>query len=199
LIEQVRGRLVHKAPTFAVVDVAGVGYGLSISVPTYDGLPEIGEQVVLLTHLHVREDRLELFGFGDRRERVMFRLLIGVSGIGPHSAQMVLSGMALADLEAALRDGRVAELTAIKGIGRKTAERMILDLRDKVSAKALPGESAAGQSQVSEEGPQRQAEMALVALGIGAAVARQAVEKVFEKGGDGLTVQELIKEALRQR
>jgi holliday junction DNA helicase RuvA len=198
VIERLHGQLVHKSPTYAVVDVHGVGFGLSISVATYERLPETGEQVQVFTYLHVRDDRLDLFGFWQERERAMFRLLIGVPGIGPHLAQTVLSGMALADLEAALHHGRAAELTAIKGIGRKTAERMVLDLRDKVTPGSRDDESATlPGGQLS--GARTEAEMALVALGISPVVARKALEKLRAKDGADLTVQEMVKQALRER
>ena len=198
MIERLCGQLVQKSPTWALVDVHGVGYGLSISVATFARLPAAGEQVRLYTQLHVREDRVALFGFHDEPEREMFRLLIGVPGIGPHLAQTVLSGMALDDLAAALYQGRVGELTCIKGIGRKTAERMILDLRDKVA----PGLWLADQP-VAAGGPltaaRSEAEMALVALGISQAVARKALDKVRASDGEELTVQEMVKQALRER
>jgi holliday junction DNA helicase RuvA len=198
VIERLHGQLVHKSPTWAVVDVHGVGYGLSISVSTFERLPAIGEQVRLFTHLHVRDDRLALFGFGDERERAMFRLLTGVPGIGPHLAQTVLSGMALGDLEAALHLGRAAELTSIKGIGRKTAERMVLDLRDKVTPGPWPADAAAAAA-ASPTAARAEAEMALVALGISPQVARKALEKARARDGEELTVQEMVKQALRER
>jgi holliday junction DNA helicase RuvA len=199
MIEHVRGELVHKSPTHVVVEANGVGYGLAISLTTYDQLPSVGETGMLLTHLYVREDRMELFGFADQRERTMFQILLGVSGIGPNSAQAVLSGIAISDLEDAIYHGRANELTAIKGIGRKTAERMILDLRDKVQPH---GHADAA---VDPEAPSRhahgqvgEAEMALVALGIAPAAARQAIAKVQKKSDVNLSLQELIKLALRQ-
>ena len=137
MITHLRGTLLSKSPTYAVVDVGGVGYGLAISLITFDQLPPASEAVHLSTYLYVREDRMELFGFADEEEREVFELLIGVSGIGPHSALTVLSGMTLRDLQEAILQERVAELTAIKGIGRKTAERLVLDLKDKVRFERL--------------------------------------------------------------
>lgn len=198
MIEQIKGRLLSKEPTFAVVDVHGVGYGVSISIATYEQLAVAGEEVLLVTHLYVREDRLELFGFASARERTMFRLLLGVSGIGPHSAQAVLSGISLGDLEAAICQGRAHELTAIKGIGRKTAERIVLDLRDKVR----PGtreQATSGAAGAAETGTTAEAEKALVALGIAPTVARQALSRIQKSTDGDLSVQDMIKLALRER
>ncbi len=198
MIECLCGSLVLKTPTYAVVDVNGVGFGLSISVATSERLPGIGAGVRVLTHLYVREDRLALFGFADERERSMFRLLIGVPGIGPHLAQAVLSGMALPELEEAIYHGRASELTSVRGIGRKTAERIVLDLRDRV----LPAGGAAVKKPggaTASSGPEADAEMALVALGVSPAAARKAVEKVKASCGAGMSVEEMIKQALRER
>ncbi|MBI2503326.1 MAG: Holliday junction branch migration protein RuvA [Candidatus Latescibacteria bacterium] len=195
MITHLRGRLVHKAPTRAVVEAGGIGYEVAISLATYGQLPESGAEVLLLTHHHVREDRQDLFGFVEEAEREMFRMLIGISGIGPVLAQTVLSGMAVRDLQEAIFHERVRELTGIKGIGKKTAERMIIELKDKVelgASAAAPGAPAAPRA-VEE------AVLALTALGIASLAARQAVQRVIEKEGAELSVQQLIKRALQER
>ncbi len=195
MITHVRGTLVHKAPTRAVVEAAGIGYELAISLATYGQLPAAGAEVLLLTHHHVREDRQDLFGFADEAEREMFRLLIGVSGIGPVLAQTVLSGMAVRDLQETIFHERVRELTGIKGIGKKTAERMIIELKDKVQlggAAVAPG--APAPPRTVEE-----AVLALTALGITSLAARQAVQRVVEKEGTELSLPQLIKRALQER
>lgn len=148
------------------------------------------------TYLYVREDRMELFGFADEEEREIFELLIGVSGIGPHSALTVLSGMTLRDLQEAILQERVAELTAIKGIGRKTAERLVLDLKDKVHLSAAAAGEAASEAKA---GASEEAAKALMTLGYAAPAARQAVRKAVEKHGADLSVQQLIKLALKER
>ena len=148
------------------------------------------------TYLYVREDRMELFGFADEEEREIFELLIGVSGIGPHSALTVLSGMTLRDLQEAILQERVAELTAIKGIGRKTAERLVLDLKDKVR---LSASAAGGAPLDAKPGASEEAAKALMTLGYAAPAARQAVRKAVEKHGTDLSVQQLIKLALKER
>ena len=195
MITHLRGTLLSKSPTYAVVDVGGVGYGLAISLITFDQLPPASEAVHLSTYLYVREDRMELFGFADEEEREIFELLIGVSGIGPHSALTVLSGMTLRDLQEAILQERVAELTGIKGIGRKTAERLVLDLKDKIHASAPVGESASE----AKPGASEEAAKALMTLGYAAPAARQAVRKAVEKHGPDLSVQQLIKLALKER
>ena len=197
MISYLRGKLAFKVPMQAVIDVSGVGYGISISLVTYDQLPILGEEVLLFTHMHVREDRMELFAFADEGEREVFEMLIGVSGIGPSLALTILSGMSLRDLQEAIVHERVSELTGIKGIGKRTAERLVLDLRDKVSLSAdiseieTPDETG---SATSEE-----AAMALMALGMTPSEARQAVRKAIERNGSDLTVQQLIKFALKER
>ena len=197
MISYLRGKIAFKAPTQAVIDVGGVGYGISISLVTYDQLPIIGEEVLLFTHMHVREDRMELFAFADEGEREVFEMLIGVSGIGPSLALTILSGMSLRDLQEAIVHERVSELTGIKGIGKRTAERLVIDLRDKVSLSAdiseIETQDGTG-SAISEE-----AAMALMALGMTQSEARQAVRKAIERDGSDLTVQQLIKFALKER
>ena len=197
MISYLRGKLASKVPMQAVIDVSGVGYGISISLVTYDQLPILGEEVLLFTHMHVREDRMELFAFADEGEREVFEMLIGVSGIGPSLALTILSGMSLRDLQEAIVHERVSELTGIKGIGKRTAERLVLDLRDKVSLSADISEIETQDetdSAISEE-----AAMALMALGMTPSEARQAVRKAIERNGSDLTVQQLIKFALKER
>ena len=132
MIHHLRGILTEKSPTHAVIDVGGVGYGLSISLNTFDSLAVAGSTVSLHTHTYVREDRLQLFGFSDPAEREMFELLISVSGIGPNSAQTILSGLSVADLQKAIHRDQVNELTKIRGVGTKTAQRVVVELRDKI-------------------------------------------------------------------
>jgi Holliday junction DNA helicase RuvA len=197
MIWHLRGKLAHKAPTYAVIEVGGVGYGLAISLITYDRLPQEQEEVRLFTYQYVREDRLELFGFAEEEEREVFELLIGVSGIGPHSALTILSGMSLRGLQEAIANGRVNELMSIKGVGRKTAERMVLDLRDKIRLRALP--AGEGEKAGKESGMAQEAVLALLALGFAGPAARQAVQRALEKSGTGQSVQQLIRQALKER
>lgn len=199
MIRHLRGLLLRRSPTEVVVDVGGVGYGLAISLATYDRLPEEGEQAGLFTYTHVREDRLQLFGFAEEEEREMFKLLIGVSGIGPTSALTVLSGIPLNALRAAIAAERVSDLTQVRGIGKKTAERVVVELKDKIrsiastGAGAQPGEGKGAATAVQE------ATLALIALGYKAPVASKAVESAQKKIGGDATVQELIRHAIRGR
>jgi Holliday junction DNA helicase RuvA len=197
MISYLRGKLAYKAPMQAVIDVGGVGYGMSLSLSTYDQLPALEEDIRLFTYFHVREDRMELFAFASEEEREVFKLLIGVSGVGPSLALTILSGMSLRDLQESIVHERVSDLTSIKGIGRRTAERLVIDLREKMNISA-PTTSADGEESkdaaVSEE-----AVMALAALGMAPPAARQAVRKAVERNGAEQTVQQLIKQALKER
>jgi len=132
MIAHLRGKLLAKHPNQVIVETAGVGYDVTISVPTFSGLPETGAEVTLHIHTHVREDALALYGFLHASEKALFEKLITVSGIGPKLAITILSGMAADDMAAAIRGNDVARLTRIPGIGKKTAERMVLELRDKL-------------------------------------------------------------------
>lgn len=196
MIDSLRGVLTQSSPTRAVVDVAGVGYGVAISLTTYEQLPATGSEVQLQVFTYVREDRLDLFGFADAEERRMFTLLLGVSGIGPNSAQTILSGMSVQDLQRAITQDLVSDLTQIRGVGRKTAERVVVELRDKVSPVSDPSPA---QNHRQSGGVSGEAVMALVALGIAESAATKSVEKATSRLGDDPSVQELIKTALRER
>lgn len=137
MIAHLRGRLIAKRPNQAVVEAGGVGYELTISIPTFSALTALDSEVALHVYTHVREDALALFGFLRREEKQLFEKLIGVSGIGPKLAITILSGMATDSLITALRNNEVATLTRIPGIGKKTAERMVLELRDKLDQFAI--------------------------------------------------------------
>ncbi len=132
MIAHLRGRLLSKHPNQAIVECAGVGYDVVITVPTFADLPEAGSDVALFIHTHVREDQIALFGFLRAEEKRLFEKLLIVSGIGPKLAVTILSGMKTSDMVGAIRSGDVARLTKIPGIGRKTAERMVLELKDKL-------------------------------------------------------------------
>src|SRR5215475_1757697 len=136
MIALLRGVLLEKHPNQAVVDVGGVGYDVTIPVSTFSHLPEAGAEVRLRVHTHVREDAIALYGFLTVDEKALFERLISVSGIGPKLAVTILSGLAAADLIQAIRRGEVDRLVRIPGIGKKTAERLVLELRDKLPAAA---------------------------------------------------------------
>ncbi|HEX5431815.1 MAG TPA: Holliday junction branch migration protein RuvA [Bryobacteraceae bacterium] len=138
MISYLRGMLLEKHPNLVTVDVNGVGYEVAIPVSAYSSLPEKGSEIRLHIHMHVREDALSLFGFVTRSEKALFEKLITVSGIGPKLAVTALSGLAAPELAAAIRSGAVEQLVRIPGVGKKTAERLVLELRDKLDLMGLP-------------------------------------------------------------
>jgi holliday junction DNA helicase RuvA len=138
MIAHLRGRLISKHPNQAIVEAGGVGYDVHITIPTFSELPASGAEVALFIHTHVREDALALFGFLRAEEKQLFEKLVSVSGIGPKLAVTILSGMPTDAMVAAIRGNNVAALTRIPGIGKKTAERMVLELRDKLESFGVP-------------------------------------------------------------
>jgi holliday junction DNA helicase RuvA len=142
MIAHLRGVLVDKHPNQLIVECGGVGYDVQIPVSTYTSLPEEGREVRLRIHTHVREDALQLFGFASAKEKLLFEKLIAISGVGPRLAVTVLSGVPVDDLEDAIRSGDVVRLVRIPGVGKKTAERIVLELRDKMPG--LAAQAAAG-------------------------------------------------------
>jgi Holliday junction DNA helicase RuvA len=142
MIAHLRGTLLEKHPNLIIVDVHGVGYELAIPVSAYSSLPDRGATVQLHVYTHVREDAIALFGFPAAVDKILFEKLIGVSGIGPSVAIKAMGGMTSADLAAAIRSGAVEQLVRIPGIGKKTAERMVLELRDKLDFAGLPAPAA---------------------------------------------------------
>jgi Holliday junction DNA helicase RuvA len=142
MIAHLRGKLLSKRPNQAIVETTGVGYDVTISVPTFSDLPAVGSEVALHIHTHVREDALALYGFLKPSEKFLFERLITVSGIGPRLAITILSGMAADEMVGAIRGNDVVKLTRIPGIGKKTAERMVLELRDKLPETSAPASSA---------------------------------------------------------
>ncbi|MDX9759919.1 MAG: Holliday junction branch migration protein RuvA [Bacteroidota bacterium] len=195
MIEYLEGTLAAKEPMSAVVDVGGVAFAVQISLHTHDRLPAAGERVRLLTHLHVREDALQLFGFADTAERQIFRLLQGISGIGARMALNVLSGISPDDLRLRVSGGDVAALTRIPGIGKKTAERIIVELRDRFAKglESLDRASAGGALGVRDE-----ALMALQALGYARPAAEKALSiTVGSLDAPASTASELVKSALK--
>ncbi len=173
MIEFLRGTLVRKDPTAVVLDVHGVGYGAFVTLSTFERLPELGAEVALVTYLHVREDAMLLYGFIDEAERHMFRELLSITGIGARMAMNILSGSGAEALRALVAAGDVAALTRIPGVGKKTAERIVVELRDRVN-RTPTGVSGgmAGVTSMREE-----ALLALQALGYARAQARQDLDE----------------------
>jgi len=190
MIAHLRGRLIAKHPNQAIVETGGVGYDVVISVPTFSELPGMGGEVALHIHTHVREDQIALFGFVRPEEKHLFEKLLSVSGIGPKLAITILSGMAAPDMVAAIKGNDVAKLTRIPGIGKKTAERMVLELRDKLENFGATA-SAPPASPVEED-----VLSALMNLGYQRPAAERALSVAAKNGGAAGSFDALFREAL---
>jgi holliday junction DNA helicase RuvA len=197
MIGSLKGTLLAKLPTEVVLDVHGIGFQVNIPLSTFEVLGEINSTVLLLTHLHVREDALHLYGFATDDERMMFRLLISVTGIGPKMAQGILSGIPVRDLRMHLVTGNSGALTTIPGVGRKLAERLIVELREKLGK--LEGPTFTPGATDPESRARAEALLALTSLGYNRLLAEKALRSALQELGD-LTpnVENLIKVALRQ-
>lgn len=183
MIGHLRGKLLEKHPNQAIIDIAGVGYEVQIPISTYTALPDEGATVALRIYTHVREDALTLFGFATREEKAVFERLIAVSGIGPGLAIKVLSGLATADLVAAIRGGDVAQLVRIPGVGKKTAERIVLELKDKLAGVEFGEKVPAATEAAAAFSPLEQDVLsALQNLGCSRNAAEEAVRKVKLRG-----------------
>lgn len=191
MIAHLRGKLLAKHPNQAIVETAGVGYDVTISVPTFSDLPALGAEVALHIHTHVREDAIALYGFLRPSEKLLFEKLITVSGIGPKLAITILSGMAADEMAGAIRGNDVARLTRIPGIGKKTAERMVLELRDKLPALGTPAAPAISTLTATEE----DVLSALVNLGYQRAASEKALA-LATKSGKGGSFDALFRAAL---
>jgi Holliday junction DNA helicase RuvA len=192
MYEYIKGRLIEKTPASAVIDCNGVGYLLNISVYTYSRLGD-EESCLLYTHLVVREDAHMLFGFIDLVERDLFRHLISVSGVGVNTARIILSSLNPVEVTQAIVDGNAPMLQRIKGIGSKTAERIIIDLKNKLSRNLIPSEKSGVLHNTNRE----EALSALSILGFPKVLAEKVLNKIIESEGSGLSVEQLIKQALR--
>jgi holliday junction DNA helicase RuvA len=190
MIAHLRGRVLEKHPSHVIIDAGGVGYEVSISVASFSGLPSEGAEVSLFIHTHVREDALALYGFLRREEKQLFERLISVSGIGPKLAMTVLSGMAADVAVTALRANDLAALTRIPGVGKKTAERMVLELRDKLEGLAATPASAPV-SRMEED-----VVSALVNLGYHRPAAEQAAKRATQEAGHGASFEQLFRQTM---
>jgi Holliday junction DNA helicase RuvA len=197
MIASLNGILKGKSPTEVLVDVNGVGYSVSIPLSTYSTLGDLNSPVHLLTHFHVREDAMQLFGFATEAERQLFRLLISITGIGPKIAQGILSGISVPDLRQHIAGGNIAALTSIPGIGKKTAERLIVELRDKIG-KIEPSFGTGSVSGDRNAEIRSEALLALTSLGYNRIVAEKALRMAINDAvGSQLSVEDLIKKALK--
>lgn len=193
MISFINGTLIQKTPTYVVVESGGFGLQIYIPLSSYNRIGEVGDSVHILSYLHVREDNLQLFGFATEEERELFKLLISVSGIGPRSAQGILSGCAAQDFKRAIINQDMQTLTSAPGVGKKTAERLVLELKDKV------GESVkeAGYTAPAVSTHAQEAISALVTLGYKQSKAEEMVQFELKKD-DSLSVEDILRFALRR-
>jgi len=192
------GKLITALPTQAIVDVGGVGYEVFIPLASYDKLPAVGQPVRILTHLHVREDAHVLYGFMTPAERDLFRLLVNnVSGIGPKLALAVLSGISVKNFKAAVVNSDITSLSKISGLGKKTAERIVLELKDKLGVAAAWEAASTMHAPTPEQEQANEAVLALIALGYKQIDAHKAVRELQEKG-EANAAEDLVKLALKR-
>lgn len=191
MIGYLTGKILSKKPTQILLDVAGVGYLVNISITTFEKLPEVSKQASLFTYLSVKEDALDLYGFFTLSEKEMFELLKSVSGIGPKTALSVLSGIPINELKAAIQQGNIGRIVATPGIGRKTAERLLVELKDKV-------DRVAREIEIPETGAisvRNDAVIALTTLGYNQKTAEKIVRDLMSSSPE-LSLEEIIKSAL---
>ena len=199
MITFLNGKLMAALPTQAVVDVGGIGYEVFIPLSSYDKLPAPGQAVHILTHLHVREDAQILYGFMTGPERDLFRLLVNhVSGIGPKLALAVLSGMSVPTFKSAVVNADIVALSRISGLGKKTAERIVLELKDKLGVVAAWEAASAAHAPTAEQSQANEAVLGLIALGYKQIDAHKTVREVQEKERNITTAEDLVKFALKR-
>ncbi len=194
LIAHIEGKLVLKTPTYVVVDCLGVGYSINISLNTYEKIKD-EEQIRILTHLSIKEDSHTLYGFADEDERQLFLQLISVNGVGTNTARMILSSLKTTDIRHAITTGNWALLKTIKGIGPKTAQRIVIDLQDKIT-KTIEGAGALSVSNISTNRVNEEALSALVMLGFSRAEAEKGLIKIKQQNPD-YKLEELVKNTLK--
>ena len=193
MIASIKGILSHKSIGHIIVDVQGIGYRIMVPLTTFYELPEIGQSVQLNIHTHVREDLINLFGFINQKEKELFQLMVSISGIGPRLAINILSGISADDLTRALSAGNAGKLVAIPGVGKKTAERMIVELKDRV-IKISAVETVL---ETIDEPIKEDALSALINLGYKSTMAQRAVDEAFEKCDEKTTLELLLTESLK--
>ncbi|MDT4954582.1 MAG: holliday junction helicase RuvA [Acidobacteriota bacterium] len=201
MIAHLSGTLLAKHANTVILDVGGVGYEVTIPLSTFYDLEDVGANVALRIYTHVREEALQLFGFKTARERELFMRLISVSGIGPKLGVTMLSGMSADEIIASIRTNNLARLTSIPGVGRKTAERLVIELRDKIAALSSPAleeefGAKAGASPSTEDAVREDALSALLNLEYPKASAEKAITAAMQEGGD-LSVEIILRRALR--
>ncbi|HYA02391.1 MAG TPA: Holliday junction branch migration protein RuvA [Syntrophobacteria bacterium] len=197
MIAHLRGALQLKSPKYLIIEINGVGYEVTVPLSTFYELPALGSPVSLHVHTHVRENALQLYGFRTSHEKDLFIRLMGVNGIGPRLAVNILSGISAQDLVASVRRGDVARLTMIPGVGRKIAERIVVELKDKLTALDATGETDLPASQQISVAFLDDALSALLNLGYKRAVAQRAIERASKILQGDLTLEGLLQESLR--
>ena len=195
VINFVEGTFLEKSPTHVIINIHGIGYEIKISLSTYGQIKTL-DKGRLYTHFHVKEDSQTLYGFYDLSEKFRFRDLIGISGVGPSTALMVLSSLSAEELQSAVINGQVKVIQSVKGVGGKTAERIILELKDKFKKESLIG-NVTDLSQISNNTLRSQALSALTTLGIGKLAAEKTIDKIMSEH-ESLRIEELIKFALKR-
>lgn len=197
MIAYLEGKLIEKNPTHLILDVNGVGYSINIPVSSYTNVGEIGETVKVLTYQYVREDELKLYGFSSRQEKELFELLISVNGVGPKVALGILSSISVEDFQRSILREDLDVLTHISGVGKKTAQRLIVELKEKLSKVDLGVEKEIEDREKVVVSVEDEAVSALVSLGYNKFDARKAVEKVSSESKEESSIEELIKRALK--
>lgn len=196
MINQITGKILHKSPTECTIEAGGIGYQVFIPVTTFDRLPDVGETATVFTHLHVREDAMQLFGFLTKQDKELFRKLITISGVGPKLAQTVMSGLSYDELIRAIRQGNVIQLNKIAGVGRKTAERLVVELRDKLAEIELAEEQTGIRT---SDTVQAEALLALTTLGYSRNASENALRNASaELNDENVSLEQLIKATLRR-
>lgn len=198
MIAHIQGLLHLKSPEYLIIDVDGIGYQVQVPLSTFYDLPDVGSMVSLHIHTHVREDALQLYGFQSQDEKELFIRLMSIAGIGPRLAVNILSGISPAELAESLSQGNLARLISIPGVGRKTAERIMVEMRDKLPTLALahgvtvPVKTAATEAMIED------ALSALLNLGYKKGVAQRAIENARQRLEGDITLESLLKESLRR-
>lgn len=201
MYEYISGKLIEKEATFAIIEAAGIGYHFKISLQTSSSIGE-DEFCKLFVYLHVRETEQTLYGFVDREERKLFLLLISISGIGPNTGLMMLSSLSTKEIKNAIMEGNAKLIQSVKGIGVKTAQRVILELKDKIQKTELPDSSSLETHESVDlnhrrKHHQQEAIQALIMLGFHKPVAEKSLDKVLKKYGESLSIEEMIRLALK--
>ncbi|MEA5139345.1 Holliday junction branch migration protein RuvA [Arcicella rigui] len=197
MIAYIDGKLTYKDPAYVIIDVHGVGYEIKISLQTYAALQDGTERCKLYTFLNIREDAHILYGFKEPDEKTLFLDLVSVSGIGPSTALVMLSSMSSAEIRHAIMNEDVKTIQSIKGIGAKTAQRAIIELKDKLRKENMLGTATPSMFPVQSTKVRNEALAALVTLGIPKNVAEKSIDAILKKEGQDITVEQLIKMALR--